>query len=270
MLQFKKIPYATIALSISMIMIYWMLSADTPYITDENLGDFALSSNNPLSFLSHLFIHVGIFHLIGNILPLILFGLVLESAIISIDVLIIFLLAGTISSFLFSLMNPGIPLIGASAGISGILAAVMLVKPKAALALLIATPLLISLAFFPAANFISHYYEENMVEKKVVLETQLERAIKTNQSVQVISQINKTIQKTDEKIEVTFSGRVREEATPTDFLVHVYGAIIGGFYIYFLRRQKLKDAEGEFVHIGSYIFHALDWMDSKIKGNRKK
>jgi membrane associated rhomboid family serine protease len=262
---FNKFPYATVALSVAILVLYWMLAADTPYITDENLGDFALTQSHPFSIVSHLFIHVGIYHLIGNLIPLIFFGLALEMALGSIDVALIFLLSGTLSSLLFAVLNPGIPLIGASAGISGMLAAVLLTKPKTALALLIATPILVSLVFFPVADIASKYYEEKIIEQKIIAEENLQQAIEQNQSPQIISQINRTLVQTDEKIDITFQGKEREEKTPTDFLVHIYGAIIGGFYIYFMKRKHLKNAEHEFVHIGGFIFHKLDRINRWFK-----
>ncbi|MFH0971254.1 MAG: rhomboid family intramembrane serine protease [Candidatus Micrarchaeota archaeon] len=265
MRPFRKFPIATALLTAVVLLSYWMLAAGTPYITDENLDQFALNPAQPLSLISHLFIHVGIFHLIGNLAPLIFFGLALEFALLSADVVLIFLISGMGASFLFAITNPGVPLIGASAGISGMLSAVLLVKPKAALVLLIATPLLISLVFFPAAEFGGKFFEQNLEEKKAVAEQKLTDAVRTNQTPQVIQQINQTLQKTEEQIVVTEEGKEREAETPTDFMVHVYGAIIGGFYVYTFKRQHLKAAEKEFISIGSFFYEKLDVLAKMFK-----
>jgi membrane associated rhomboid family serine protease len=268
MFGINKIPYGTLFLAFTMLIAYFLLAANTPYITENNIDEYALNLVHPYSILTHLFIHVGVYHIIGNLLPLILFGLVLESALLTLDVWFIFLISGTLASLLFALTNPGIPLIGASAGISGMLSSVMLVKPKSALALLIATPLLISFVFFPAADFAGKFYEENLVQKQVVQQQQLVQAVQTNQSEQVVAQLNQTLQTTEQQITITTEGKERESSTPTDFMVHVYGAVIGAFYVYFLKRKSLKAAEQDFVSIGEFIFQKADTI-SKMLRKRK-
>ncbi|MEK6955000.1 MAG: rhomboid family intramembrane serine protease [Candidatus Micrarchaeota archaeon] len=269
MFGLRKFPYGSAVLAGIILALYYFLSLGTPYITDSSLRGLALNGQNPLSIISHLFIHVGIFHLIGNLIPLLLFGLALEAAVLSIDVVLIFLMAGTGASLLFSIVNPGVPLIGASAGISGILTSVMLLRPKAALALLIATPLLISFVIFPGIDYAGKWYDSNLASQKVALKEELKVAVEQNKTPEVIMQINQSLEKTQTKIEVTQDGRQREAATPSDFLVHVYGAMIGGFYIYFFKRKELLASEDEFVTIGAFIFGKLDSLQEMLKGKEK-
>ena len=268
MLGLKKFPFGTAILTITVLAAYFALSSETPYIEDASLRSLALNSGNPQSIITHLFVHVGIFHLVGNLIPLVLFGLALEGALLSIDVAVIFLLSGTAASLLFSLVNPTTPLIGASGGISGILTAVMLVRPKAALFLLIATPLAISFIIFPAIDFAGKFYEDNLAAKKVELKQELKVAVAQNRTPQAIQKINKTLARTETQIEITNEGKLREAATPTDLLVHVYGAVIGGFYIYFFKRRELKNAEKEFVSIGESVFRLADGLSDALR--RKK
>ncbi|MFH1257553.1 MAG: rhomboid family intramembrane serine protease [Candidatus Micrarchaeota archaeon] len=261
----KRFPFASTVLVGTVLIVYLLLSAETPYITEEGLDKFSLNPNEPLSVVTHLFIHVGIFHLIGNIVPLLLFALVLESAAVAIDVFLIFFASGIIASLLFQLTNQGVPLIGASAAISGLLSATMLVKPKKALFLLIVTPILISAVLYPAADYGEKFFKENLEDKRVAQEMTLTKAIEEGKPPEVIMQINQTLQATSEKIAITQEGQEREESTPSDFMVHIYGALIGAFYIYFLKRNLLKAAEKEFVEIGSWMFMALDWVQRKAK-----
>lgn len=269
MFRIARPPFGTFTLTLAILLTYWALSSNTPYIASASLRELALNSGNAYSIITHLFVHVGIFHLIGNLIPLILFGLALEGAILSIDVVLIFLMAGTGASLLFSIINPAIPLIGASAGISGVLSSVMLLRPKMALALLIATPLAISFVVFPALDFAGKFYDQNLAEKKVQLSNELTTAVKLNQTPKVIMQLNQTLQKTEKQIEITQQGKQREASTPSDFLVHVYGAIIGGLYILFFKRKALKESEKEFLEIGGFIFGGLDSLSERLKGRKR-
>ncbi|MBI5224482.1 rhomboid family intramembrane serine protease [Candidatus Micrarchaeota archaeon] len=262
---FKKTPFGTIFLAIFILVAYWLLAADTPYITDENLGDYALTPNHPLSIISHLFIHVGIFHLVGNLLPLLFFGLALEAVLISADVVLIFFLAGTGASLIFAITNPGVPLIGASGGISGIISALLLLRPKVSIALLLATPLLISFVFYPAADFASNAYANSLEEKKIAVQEDLQTAIEENRPIEEIAKLNQTVLVTEEKIDITFQGKEREAATPTDFFVHVYGAIFGGVYLYLFKIKLLKRSEKEYLKLGEEIFEKIDQIKERLR-----
>ncbi len=265
----RKLPLGTIALSVAMLASYFALSSETAYITEANLDQLALNPQNPISVVTHLFIHVGIFHLLGNLLPLMAFAFVLEMVLLSWDIVAIFLISGTISSLLFALGNPGVPLIGASAGISGLLSATVLTKPKAALVLLVLTPILIQAVLFPGAQFATLAYQSSLEESRQELGEELVQAVELNKTPEIITQINRTLVQTEEKIEITSVGKEREEKTPTDFMVHLYGAITGAFYVYFLKRKSLKEGEQEFVEIGGGIFKAIDWLGSKL-GRRNR
>ncbi|MFH1750448.1 MAG: rhomboid family intramembrane serine protease [Candidatus Micrarchaeota archaeon] len=265
----RGFPIGTALLAIAILATYWSLSASTPYITDSSLGDLALKGGNPFSAITHLFVHVGVFHLIGNLIPLILFGIVLESVVLSADVVLIFLMAGVGASVLFSLVNPLTPLIGASGGISGMLTAVMLIRPKAALALLIGTPLLISFVVFPAVDLGGKFYEDKLDEKKYELSKELAVAVTENRTPQAVAQINSSLERTQTQISITQEGKKREAQTPSDFLVHIYGAVIGGFYVYFFKRKELKAAEEEFVGIGAWIFEKADALSARLRGKKR-
>lgn len=151
-----KIPFASLLLSFLLIGTYYSLSNGTFYIPDDYIRTLGFQLySQPLGFLPHMFIHVGILHLIGNLLPLVFFALLLESALSSIDVLLIFFSSGIVSGFLFSLLNTNSYLVGASAAISGLMAGATALKPKKALVLLICLPLVLMLLFFPLFQFLS-------------------------------------------------------------------------------------------------------------------
>lgn len=77
----------------------------------------------PSTFLSHMFLHGGLFHLIGNMLFLVAVGLLVEIGIGSLTLLGLYLLSGLGAAGLFAGLNPGsmIPMVGASGAISGLM-----------------------------------------------------------------------------------------------------------------------------------------------------
>lgn len=81
------------------------------------------SEQAPSTFLSHMFLHGGPFHLIGNMLFLVAVGLLVEIGIGSLTLLGLYLLSGLGAAGLFIGLNPGsmIPLVGASGAISGLM-----------------------------------------------------------------------------------------------------------------------------------------------------
>ena len=86
-----------------------------------------------LTLLTALFLHGGWAHLLANMLFLQVFGNNVEDAMGHLRYLVFYLLAGVISCVAYAFANPASegPLIGASGAISGVLAAYMLLHPRA-------------------------------------------------------------------------------------------------------------------------------------------
>jgi len=74
------------------------------------------------TWISHLFLHAGPAHLVGNMAFLILFGMNVERRLGSAVTLVLYLLSGFAALALFAVFNQGFnePLVGASGAISGI------------------------------------------------------------------------------------------------------------------------------------------------------
>ncbi|WMS88512.1 rhomboid family intramembrane serine protease [Pleionea litopenaei] len=81
--------------------------------------------NRPVSLITHLFLHGDLFHLLGNMLVLFLFGFGIERLFGRIKLIIIYLLTGAAGASLFTLLDgtPYTPLLGASGAISGLMGA---------------------------------------------------------------------------------------------------------------------------------------------------
>jgi len=118
-----KIPFGSLVLILAILFPYFFLSGGLFYLSDEAVASASFGAAQPEGILSHAFLHVGFFHLIGNLVPLVIFALLLETALVATDVVVLFVLSAVLASGLFSLVNPGAFLIGSSAGVSGLMTA---------------------------------------------------------------------------------------------------------------------------------------------------
>ena len=93
-------------------------------ITSLNFG-FIPAEHRPVTFITHMFMHGGFGHLLGNMVFLWLVGCMLEMGGGRIFYSVSYLLAGFCSVLAFWLMYPNspIPLVGASGAISGMMGA---------------------------------------------------------------------------------------------------------------------------------------------------
>lgn len=80
------------------------------------------AESEPTTFLTHMFLHGGWFHLIGNMIFLITLGLLLEVALGSLMLIGLYLLSGLGAVSLFIAIQPQglMPLVGASGAVSGL------------------------------------------------------------------------------------------------------------------------------------------------------
>jgi membrane associated rhomboid family serine protease len=106
----------------------------------------------PLTLLSSMFMHGGLFHLAGNMLYLWIFGNNVEDCIGRMRFVGFYLLCGLIAVFTHILSNPNstVPMVGASGAISGILGAYLLLYPRAKILTLLFFGFFVKLVEIPA------------------------------------------------------------------------------------------------------------------------
>jgi membrane associated rhomboid family serine protease len=85
------------------------------------------------TILVSMFMHGGVFHILGNMLFLWVFGNNIEDSMGRVRFLLFYLAAGTVAVFAEALLDPGstIPTIGASGAVSGVLGGYILLHPRA-------------------------------------------------------------------------------------------------------------------------------------------
>ena len=124
------------------------------------------SIETPLRFiplLTHLFLHGGWFHIIGNMLYLWIFGEGVEDALGSARFLLLYIASGVIAALGQALFTNG-PLIGASGAIAGVLGAYLILFPGSRIATLVFLGVFITIVELPAVLVIGLFIVAQILE----------------------------------------------------------------------------------------------------------
>lgn len=256
-----RLPIATIILVFLVVGTYFYLSDGTFYISDQKLSELSFNlSQNPLGIFTHMFIHVGVMHLAGNLVSLILFALLLEYSLDSKNTLAIFFLSGALSSILFSILNPNFFLVGASAAVSGMIGACIAVRPKLSIILFLLLPFLVYSVAFPIANGSAASFLSSLTQQKQQLQQNYSNLIQQNKTSEAIK-VNETIAAVEQKQEQSLQGQKRDETVPSDFFVHLFGVLSGLAYVFKFKKKEFLKGSRELVE-------SFNWVSFKISGKK--
>lgn len=146
-LEGKSVPYVTYGLIVANVVVF-LAVLFTPDATDaveaafgfipENFF-YAPGPGNAYPLLTHMFIHDGWEHIIGNMLFLWVFGDNIEDAVGHLRYLVFYLLCGFAGAFVHGLIDTHstAPLVGASGAIAGTVAAYLMLRPCAKIEVLV-------------------------------------------------------------------------------------------------------------------------------------
>jgi membrane associated rhomboid family serine protease len=126
----------------------------------ERLGEGTAFVSQAYPFFTSMFIHGGWFHLIGNMLYLYIFGDNVEDRMGHFKYLIFYLIAGIAAAFsqILTNLHSGIPMVGASGAISGVLGAYILYFPRSRVLTIIPIFLIIQFVEIPAYLFLLFWF----------------------------------------------------------------------------------------------------------------
>ncbi len=124
-------------------------------------GDLGLDTFVPL--LSHMFVHGGWLHVLGNMLYLWIFGDNVEDRLGSVQYLIFYLLCGIVAAIGQGLIAPE-PMVGASGAIAGVLAAYLVMDPTARISTLVFLGIFITIVELPALIVIGMFILLQVIE----------------------------------------------------------------------------------------------------------
>jgi membrane associated rhomboid family serine protease len=128
---------------------------------DLSTGAWSVSTFVPL--ISHMFLHGGWLHIIGNMLYLWVFGDNVEDRLGSGTYLLFYLLCGVVAAIGQGLVQPS-PMVGASGAIAGVLGAYLVLSPGARVRTLIFLGIFITVVQLPAVIVIGFFVVIQFVE----------------------------------------------------------------------------------------------------------
>jgi len=148
---------------VSAIMFVLMLAG-------VNLNSLAMWPNNPMPwmFITSIFLHASLDHIFWNMFMLFMFGMALERIIKTRWFLALFLISGIVGNMGYVLFchltGSGIPAVGASGAIYGVLACLTLIVPNMRVYLLFAIPMKIYhvLAIYAALDLLFLSFNDNI------------------------------------------------------------------------------------------------------------
>ncbi len=228
---------ATVLLSVLLVGSYFLLSEGSMFISRERLLGLSFSFARPFNLVLYMFAHISTHHLAVNLAYIVLFALIVELALTATDVLLIFLLSGIGTAIVFSGLNPGINLVGASAGGAALIASSTLLNLKRAIIALIAIGL-VFLVLPNAINFLQEQEEAGLNKRAVELQQSYDQAVQAGQTDKV-GKIAAEKQLVETKMQQFRESKKSAIETKSDFLIHLYAAIFGALYILIFRRKKL-------------------------------
>jgi membrane associated rhomboid family serine protease len=135
-----------------------------PAGTTVNLGpdlSYAIKSvGNPWSAVTHMFMHGGWFHIIGNMWFLAIFGDNVEDSMGPVRFLIFYLLCGFAAAFTQVMLAPdsGVPMVGASGAIGGVMGAYVMLYPRAPVHMLVILGFFITRIVVPAFFMLGYWF----------------------------------------------------------------------------------------------------------------
>lgn len=126
-------------------------------------GRLALETFMPL--VTHLFLHGGWLHVIGNMLYLWIFGNNIEDVMGHARFVIFYLTCGVMAALSHALTDPAstVPMVGASGAISGVLGAYLLLFPRAQVLVLIPLGLFTRMMYVPAGLVLGFWFVLQLV-----------------------------------------------------------------------------------------------------------
>ena len=145
---------------------------------------------------------------------------------------------------MFIIFNPNTSLIGASAGISGIIGSAFVLKPKQAIVGLIAVAIIVNIVIFASQINIDNLLEQkkadiSIVEQEIIIATEKNDIEKVESLKPLLDQKKIETFKLEEGIRI-------QSLTPTDTLVHSAGALVGILYLIFFRKKEFVQGLKEY------------------------
>ncbi|MCK4327281.1 MAG: rhomboid family intramembrane serine protease [Candidatus Diapherotrites archaeon] len=243
-----KFPVATLALAAGLVLFYFMVSGGSTYVTPlSRMYPLGVSYGNLVGSLTYTFSHIGVKHLLGNLVALLAFGAILEQRVDKWHVAGVFLISGVFAGFAYVLIHTDVWVIGASAAIAGLIAAGTVASTKKTLVALAAVLLLVPNVILPASDMALDALEgmrveqaEEAQEKIVGLEERIEMGNYTPQTVEQKQKAEQQYSVATESKQALEEGRETEAVTPASLEIHLLGGLFAMMFMWAFDREVVK------------------------------
>ncbi len=228
---------ATIALCVAITAAFFLLSKNGFFIDWQTIGGLSFGITAPWNIISYLFVHSGFAHLTANVFSILAFGYVVEQKIGTKKTVVLFALSAVLAAIIFSLVQPGQAIFGASLIASGLIGAGFAIAPKKTIIAAILLAVLVALLIRPVELTVYAQHKENIKTELQKAQNEKTLAIKSGETQKAkqaeakASALSKTISELQAQEQKAFS-------TETASTAHAFGAIIGFFFAYFYCRKK--------------------------------
>jgi len=152
-----KIKFYTLWLALICIIVF-ILQNIIPNLTDSLLLN-QQSFSQPYRFITAIFLHGSLIHIVSNLFALILFGLILEKLIGSKRFLLVFFSSGIIANIISSFFYPAS--LGASGAIMGIIGTLTIIRPLMAVwAFSLPMPMFLAAIIWAIGDILGIFYPQ--------------------------------------------------------------------------------------------------------------
>ncbi len=235
---------SAVLISFVLASAYALLSGGNAYIKKSVLLESAFSFQKIQNFFSYMLVHTGLSHLFVNLVSGAAFALIIEGSLGFLDSIAIFLVSGVLTAVLFSFLNPNIVLIGASAGVSGLLGAAFFIDPKKALLGAVAV-VAVTAFFIPSFVLFNVENAEQSIDSAISKAKEEHSIALVAGNIEKAEEIQETVLSFEEKKAFFKESQKFEIKTKTDFWIHGYGAFFGAMYVLLFRKNKIHKAISE-------------------------
>jgi membrane associated rhomboid family serine protease len=154
-------PVVTVAIIVANLTVFWHQLGLPPEAHHALVYQYGLvpAAFDPIALVTSMFLHGGFLHIGGNMLYLWIFGDNVEDRVGHVRFVAFYLLCGVVAALAQYLVDPGsgIPIVGASGALAGIMGAYLVLYPHSRVLVLVPIPFLYVIEV-PAVLFLGFWF----------------------------------------------------------------------------------------------------------------
>lgn len=247
----KFFPWATFLIVVATISAYFIVNQGELYpLLASQILVFTVSGNNLLGALTYFFGHVGLKHLLSNMIVFAVMGSILEYRLGRIHLTGLYLFSGVFAGLFYAFTSPGLLVIGASAAISGVILAGYIVDIKTASIALLGTLFLLSVIFLPLLSFGVDVAEQSTLQELQALEAEIAMLERADKDVSALLQERDLLSL---RLMAVSNGKDSEDSSVVSLQLHGFGMLGALVYLVLFKRKAYSLFVKDVGKIGASI-----------------